>query len=195
MKKVMVCLFLFLFTGPVLANENSISRGERYLVKVEFKSPEDLRIIITSNFNSYSKGESFVIGEAELSTLKGLKSEGLTYSVLDRNPQLHDYYFVWYRGKEPLTKAAEWIKSKGRALYQEDKMFLVEGSPEKMEELPGYQMSLQKLSHKPLVLELPSPEEVYKATAHSPVIASMISKVKTEDLLGLVKDLSGSGLF
>src|SRR3989304_7360185 len=148
MKKVVVCLFLFLFTGLVFARENSISRGERYLAKVEFKSAEDLRIIITSNFNSYSKGESFVLGEAELSTLKELKNEGLTYFILDRNPQLHDYYFVWYRGKESLTKALEWIKSKGRVLYQEERMFLVEGNPKEVEELPSYQMSLQKLSKK-----------------------------------------------
>jgi photosystem II stability/assembly factor-like uncharacterized protein len=192
MKKVLFCLFLFLFTGLVFARENSISREGRYLAKVEFKSTDDLQKIINSNFNSFSKGTGFVIGEADLNILGLLKNAGLTYAILDKDPQLHDYYFVWYRGKEPLTKALEWIKSKGRVLFQEDKMFLVEGDPKEIEELPGFQMSLQKLFQKPLVLELPSREEkVYEAPAYSPVIANMINKVKTEDLSGLVKDLSG----
>ena len=192
MKRVLVCLFLFLFTGLVSARENSTSREGHYLAKVEFKSTDDLQKIINSNFNSFSKGTGFVIGEADLNILNQLKNEGLTYSILDSDPQSHDYYFVWYRGKESLARALEWVKSKGRVLDQKDKMFLVQGNPKEIEELPGFQMSLQKLFQKPLVLELPLPEEkVYKTPAYSPVIANMINKVKTEDILGLVKDLSG----
>lgn len=192
MKRVFVCLFLFLLTGLVFAREDSISREGHYLAKVEFKSTDDLQKIINSNFNSFSKGTGFVIGEADLNILGLLKNAGLTYSILDKDPQSHNYYFIWYRGNEPLTKALEWIKSKSRVLFQEDRMFLVEGNPKEIEELPGFQMSLQKLFQKPLVLELPSREEkVYKAPAYSPVIANMISKVKTEDILGYVKDLSG----
>ncbi len=192
MKKVAVCFFLFLVSGLVFAGENSISRGERYLVRVELRSPEDLAIIVKSEFRSYSKGGNFVLGEAELNTLQELKKQGLTYSILDRDPQLHDYYFVWYRGKESLARAIELIKSRGKILYQEDKMFLVQGKPKDIQELPGFQISLQKLSRKPLTVGLPLPEEeAYKAPAYSPVIANMINKVKTEDLLGLVKDLSG----
>lgn len=192
MRRAVVCFFLFLFTGLVFAGETSINRGETYLARVEFESAADLQKIIDSNFLSFSKGAGFVIGEASLNALNQLKNEGLAYSVLDTDPRSHDYYFVWYRGKEPLAKALEWIKSKARVLYQEDKMFLVQGNPEQIEQLPGYQMSLQKLFQKPRVLELPSPEtKAFETPAYSPVIASMINKVKTEDIMGMVKDLSG----
>ncbi|HVP36899.1 MAG TPA: M20/M25/M40 family metallo-hydrolase [Terriglobales bacterium] len=192
MKKLAVCFFLFLFTWVEFAHDNSIRSGENYLARVEFKSFDDLQKIVESNFKCLSRGTGFVIGKADLKILNQLKNQGLTYDILDEDAQLKDYYFVWYRGKETLSKASDWIETRGRIIYQEGKMFLVEGNPKEIQELPSYQMSLQKLSWRPLVPELPSPlEEAYKPAAHSPVIAGMINKVKTEDLLGIVKDLSG----
>jgi len=192
MRKVFFWLFLLLFFGLLFVSENSLSADEFYLVKVELKTAGGLEKIKSTNLNVFAKAGSFVIGAGDQNILGQFKERGLDYTILDKDPHLHHYYFVWYRGKEPVTKALELIRQKGRVLYQEDKMFLVEGRPKDIEELPKYKMSLKRIFQMPLPLELPEPEkELYKAPAYSEVIAQMIAKVKTEEVLDYVKDLSG----
>jgi len=194
MKKTLFCLFSLVFMGLLLTAHNSIWAEESYLVKVELKSTEDLVKIKNTSFNAFSKGGEFVLGASDQNILQQLDEKGLTYSILDKEPHLHHYYFVWYRGKEPLSRALELIRQKGRVLYQEGKMFLVEGEPEDIEELPKYKMSLKRIFQLTLPLELPEPEPeevLFEIPAYSEVIAGMIAKVETEDVLDYVKDLSG----
>jgi photosystem II stability/assembly factor-like uncharacterized protein len=192
MKKVVLWLFLFFLLGFLFISENSFCKEEHYLVKVEFKTKSDLDIIRISDFKAFTKGEMFILGEADQKILNQLKDNGLTFTILDQEPKKHYYYFIWYRGNEPISKAFELIKTKGRILYREDKTFLVEGKPKDIEELIQYKMSLQRIFQIPLSLEPPETEkESYKAPAYSEIIADMIAKVKGDEVLGYVKDLSG----
>ncbi|MFH0930835.1 MAG: YCF48-related protein, partial [Candidatus Zixiibacteriota bacterium] len=191
MRRLGFWFFLF-FMGIMFLKVNYLLAEEYYLVKVELKTEIDLEKIKGTNFETFTRGEKFVLGKADQNILSQLKKSGLLYSILDKEPQSHNYYFVWYRGEEPVSKAKELIESKGRVLYQENDMFLVEGKPEDIEQLPKYKMALKKIFQEPLSIEFPEKEEVLlKAIAYSPVIAGMIAKVKTEDVVGLVKDLSG----
>ena len=191
MRRLVFWFFLF-FMGILFLKVNYLWAEEYYLVKVELKTEIDLEKIKGINFETFTRGEKFVLGKADQNILSQLKENDLLYSILDTEPQSHNYYFVWYRGEEPVSKTLELIKSKGRVLYQENDMFLVEGKPEDIEQLTKYKMALKKIFQEPLSLEFPEKEEVLlKAIAYSPVIAGMIAKVKTEDVVALVKDLSG----
>ncbi len=192
MRKLFVCLFLLAAMGFMFNSMNSVRAEGSYLVKIKLESKEDIVKIKNSDFTTFSKGAGFVLGEAGETTLDQLRDNGLACSVLDENPKEHHYYYVWYRGKESTAGATELIKQYGRVLQQEGNRFLVEGKPKDIEELPRYQMSLRRIFQLPLDLPEPAAEEaLYKAPAYSPVIAGMIDKVKTEDVLGYVKDLSG----
>lgn len=192
MKKIFFCLFLYVALGFLFIGLTSVWAEDYYLVKVELKSKEDIFKIKNTTFTTFTRGAGFVLGQAEQDILDQLRDKGLSYSILDENPKAHHYYFVWYRGKESIAKAIELVKQYGRIVYQESNMFLVEGEPKDIEELPKYQMSLKRIFQLPLELPEPAPEEaLYKAPAYSPVIANMIAQVKTEDVLDFVKDLSG----
>jgi photosystem II stability/assembly factor-like uncharacterized protein len=192
MKKVVLWLFLFFLMEFLSVSENSFCKVNNYLVGVELKAKGDLDIIRISDFKAFTRSAGYILGEADQNILNQLKDNGIIFTILDEEPQNHSYYFVWYRGNEPLSQALELVKTKGRVLNQEDKVFLVKGKPEDIEELSQYQMSLQRIFQVPLSLESAEPEKgLYKTAGYSEVIANMITKVEGDEVLDYVKDLSG----
>ncbi|MDH4223574.1 MAG: M20/M25/M40 family metallo-hydrolase, partial [candidate division Zixibacteria bacterium] len=195
MKKIMVCLFslviiVFFFTS--YNSFGSFASNDNYLVKVDLKTKDDLIILKNTSFTAFTKTSGFIIGAADEYVLEQLKGKGLDYTILDKDPYLNHYYFGRYRGKESISGVLQLIKEKVRVLYQEGNTFLVSGEPADIKVLAGYQLSLKRIFQRALPLELPEVErELYKAPAYSPVIANMISQVRTEDILDYVKDLSG----
>jgi len=187
------CLLVFV----LLTLFGFISQGtaqERFLVKVSPATPEETKLLSGSGVIAYAKTADFYLAEATKENLDYLENLGISYQVLDDEPEFSLYYFVWAKPGEDVSKYLDKIKEKATVLEAEGERAIIKGHPRRIEELTSYGLSLKLIKKRPLPIkpedELPDLLKV-KVPAYDPLIDEIIQQVTTSKLTDYVADLSG----
>jgi photosystem II stability/assembly factor-like uncharacterized protein len=189
-KKVLPGLLILVFWGFV-------SQGvaqESFLIKVSPLTTEEVKLLAVSGIKAYAKTADYYLAEGTSASLDYLSSHGISYKVLDDEPEYSLYFFVWAKPGENISKYLDKIKEKATVLEAEGERAIVKGHPLRIEELTALGLSLKLIKKKPLPIK--SEEELPfllkgKALAYDPLIDSIIQKVTTAELTSWVGNLSG----
>ncbi|MDP3025110.1 MAG: M20/M25/M40 family metallo-hydrolase [candidate division Zixibacteria bacterium] len=190
MRKVLsflVAVILFCFVSQGLAQES-------FLIKVSAFTPEEIGILSSSGIKAYAKTADFYLAEATSQNLDYLKSSGISYEILDNEPEYSLYFFVYAKPGENISKYLTQIKEKAIVLEAKGERAIIKGHPRRIEELTSFGLELRLIKKKPLPLK-PETELPFvsrgKVLAYDPLIAEIIQKVTTSELAGWDSSLSG----
>ena len=190
MKKVLFGLVLFFVFGLV----SSGAAQESFLIKVSAFTPEEINLLSNSGIKAYAKTADYYLAEATSQNLDYLRSSGISFEILDSEPEFALYYFVYAKPGEEISKYLNQIKEKATVLDAKGDKAIVKGHPRRIEELTSLGLELRLIKRKPLPLksetELPLVSRG-KVLAYDPLIAEIIGKVTTSELAGWDSSLSG----
>ena len=186
-KALFVLLLLALFFAQGVAQES-------YLIKVSAFTPEKIGILSSSGIKAYAKTADYYLAEATSQNLEYLKSLGISYEILDNEPEYSLYFFVYAKPGEDISKYLTQIKEKATVLEAKGEKAIVKGNPRRIEELTSFGLELRLIKKRPLPLkpeaELPLVSRG-KALVYNPLIDEIIQKVTTSELAGWDSSLSG----
>lgn len=184
---VSVLVILFGFVSQGVAQES-------YLIKVSAFTPEEIGILSSSGIKAYAKTADYYLAEATSQNLDYLRSSGISYEILDDEPEYSLYYFVFAKPGEDISRYLDQIKEKATVLDAKGEKAVIKGHPRRIEELTSFGLELRLIKKKPLPLksetQFPSISKA-KALAYDPLIAEIIGKVTTSELAGWDSSLSG----
>ncbi len=182
---VLVMLFAFASQGEA---------QESFLIKVSAFTPEEIGVLSSSGIRAYAKTADYYLAEATSENLDYLKNSGISYEILDTEPEFGLYYFVYAKPGEDISKYLNQIKEKATVLEAKGEKAIIKGQPRKIEELTSLGLELRLIKRKPLLLksevQVPSISRG-KALAYDPLIAEIIGKVTTSELAYWDSALSG----
>lgn len=187
MRKVLFVLFLVaLFFTQGAAQD-------RFLIKVSPVTPEETKLLSVSGIKALTRTADFYLAEATSENLENLRNSGISYQVLDDEPEFSLYFFVWCRPDENISDYLDRIKEKAKVLEAEGSRAIVKGHPRRIEELTSYGLSLRLIKKRamPIKTEEELPFILKKTPAYDPQINEIMQKVTTSKLTGYVADLSG----
>ena len=190
MKKVLFGLVLLVLSGLV----SSGAAQENFLIKVSAFTPEEIGILSSSGIKAYAKTADFYLAEATSQNLDYLKNSGISYEILDNEPEYSLYFFVYTRPGGDISRYLDKIKEKAVVLAAEGEKAIVKGHPRRIEELTSLGLSIKLIKKKPLPLvqeaEIPALLKG-KALAYDPLIDTIINRITTAELAGWDSALSG----
>ena len=190
MKRVLfglVLLVLFGFVSQGVAQQS-------YLIKVSPMTSEEIKLLAGSGVKAYARTADFYLAEGTSASLDYLSSYGISYQILDNEPEFSLYYFVWAKPGENISKYLDKIQEKATVLEAEGERAIVKGHPRRIEELTSFGLSLKLIKKKPLPIKSEEEFPVLlkgKVLAYDPLINSIIQKVTTAELAGWDSALSG----
>jgi hypothetical protein len=184
-------VFRLIFVGVVLFfSFNKVSAQNKYLVKIDVSSSDQIQKLKKTNALVYAKTPKFFVGEAELRDLDYLKGEGVVCQVLDEKPEMGKYYLIWSRNKEDIQTYLLRIEKGAEVLYLEDNYAIVKGIV-----LPAFDLrflKVYKIPQIPLPLEPQTPTFLKSFTPkYNALVDEMMSKVNLGEIVSFVSDLSG----
>jgi photosystem II stability/assembly factor-like uncharacterized protein len=190
LKKALFGLVLFFVFGLI----SSGAAQENFLIKVSAFTPEELNLLSSSGVKAYAKTADYYLAEATSQSLDYLRNSGISYEILDNEPENSLYYFVYAKPGEDISRYLSRIKEKATVLEAKREKAIVKGHPRSIEELTSFGLELRLINRRPLPLkpeaELPLVSRG-KALAYDPWIAGIIQKVTTSELAGWDSALSG----
>ena len=190
MKKVLPGLLLLVFWGFV-------SQGvaqQSFLIKVSLSTSNEVKLLAGSGIKAYAKTADFYLAEGTSASLDYLSSHGISYRVLDDEPEYSLYFFVWAKPGENISTYLEEIKTKAIVLEAEGERAIIKGHPRMVEELTTLNLSTKLIGKKPIPIKTEDEIPILlkkKALAYDPFIDSIIQKVTTAELISWVGNLSG----
>jgi len=189
MKKVKVLFGLFFFLFFSLAGAQS-----SYLVKIEQIDQLTIDKIKDTGIEIYAKLADFWVGGAQQKDLDFLKSNGVSFHILDKEAGSGEYYLIQLKPSEEIESQLSRIGEISLVLNVDKRVTLVKGDPGKIEKLVQSGYSVRRIQQKPLPLESKTNLFSYLESlslGYNPVIASIVEKVEQEQLLCWINDLSG----
>lgn len=190
MKKVLFALVLLVLSGLV----SSGAAQENFLIKVSAFTPEEIGILSSSGIKAYAKTADFYLAEATSQNLDYLKSSGISYEILDNEPEYSLYFFVYAKPGENISKYLTQIKEKAIVLEAKGERAIIKGHPRRIEELTSLGLSIKLIKKKPLPLVQEKEIPVLlkgKVLAYDPLIDTIINRITMAELAGWDSALSG----
>lgn len=190
MRKVLsflVTVILFCFVSQGVAQES-------FLIKVSAFTTEEINLLSSSGVKAYAKTADYYLAEATSQNLDYLKSSGISYEILDNEPEYSLYYFVYAKPGEDISRYLDQIKEKATILEAKGEKVIIKGHPRRIEELTSFGLELRLIKKRALPLKPETQIPLIfrgKGIAYDPLIASIIQKVTTSELAGWDSSLSG----
>jgi photosystem II stability/assembly factor-like uncharacterized protein len=183
----LVLLVLFGFVSQGVAQKS-------FLIKVSPLTAEEIKLLAGSGVKAYARTADFYLAEATLENLDYLKNYGISYQILDNEPEFSLYFFVWVKPGENISKYLDKIQEKATVLEAEGERAIIKGHPRRIEELTSLGLSLKLIKKRPIPIKSEEEFPVLlkgKVLAYDPLINSIIQKVTTVELAGWDSALSG----
>jgi photosystem II stability/assembly factor-like uncharacterized protein len=184
-------VFGVIFMGVVLFfSFKEVFAQDKYLVKIDISSSSQIEKLTKTKALVYAKTSKFFVGEAELGDLDYLKGEGVSYQVLDEQPEMGKYYLIWSRNKEEIQTYLRRVEKTAEVLYSEDSFAIVKGEVFQAFDLPF--LKVYRIPQTPLPLETREPAFLESFTPkYNALVDQMIDQVDLGEITGFVSDLSG----